>query len=100
MPHIKIAAPHSLGREEALRRVKEKAGQLRTAYQTDVPDAEETWEDNQGKFRFTLFGLQIGGTVTVDDQQVVVDTEVPMMAMMFKGQVEGRVREELSQLLA
>jgi hypothetical protein len=100
MPHISMVVAHQLPQEEAVRRIREKASEVRQANQDKVSDARDEWEGNKLSFAFSVMGMQISGTCEVEPSEVRIDVDVPLMAMMFRGPIERRAREELDQLLA
>lgn len=100
MPHISIVIPHHLTQEEALTRIKQKAAAIRQTYQNQVAGASDEWEENKLTFAFAAMGIQVKGNLVVEPHEVQIGVDVPMMAMMFRGPIERRAREELEQLLA
>jgi len=88
--------PHALGREEATRRIKE---QLPKA-QDQVTDLEELWQDHTLTFHFKAMGFKVGGILAVEDAAANLDLDLPLAAMMVKGIIEQRVRQELGTVLA
>lgn len=99
MPKLTMETPHELARDEAVRRLKEKFADAKDTYGSQVTDLREQWNDGTLSFSFKVVGMSIAGTVAVEDSAVKLDTELPMAAIMFKGMIEGRIREELSELL-
>jgi hypothetical protein len=95
-----METPHALGQDEALRRLREKFDSLRAKHGGDVHNLSETWNDHTLDFSFTAMGMNVGGTVKVEDRAVKLDAEIPFAAMLFKKAIEGRIREELGGLLA
>lgn len=100
MPSLKLETPHALGKEEALRRLKEKFSVVRGSFQDHVSDVTEAWDGDQFRFGFKALGMQVGGTVTVGDSDVKVAADLPLAAWIFKGAVEKQIRDELGELLA
>lgn len=100
MPRLTMQAPHALGREEALRRMKEKFDALRDAHGSEVSELREQWNENTFRFGFRTFGMEVTGTVAVEDAAVEVAADLPLAAMLFKGRIEDQIRAELDQLLA
>ena len=100
MANLVVAIPHVLGEEEALSRLQVRQHEVKSAYQQYLTNLEETWEGNSLRYRFSTFGINVRGTITVEPAQVVIRTELPMMAMMFKGAIEKQIREELGKVLA
>ena len=99
MPKLTTETPHALARDEAIRRLKERFGEARDTYGSQVTDLHEQWNGGTLSFSFKVVGMSIAGTVAVEDSAVKLDAELPMAAIMFKGMIEGRIREELNTLL-
>ena len=95
-----MEAPHSLGREEALRRLKDKFSLAKEAYQGQFKDLQEQWDDDSFTFGFKAAGMKVSGLVAVEESRVTLDARLPLAAMMFKGMIRQRVSDELNKLLA
>ena len=100
MPSLSLSMPHSLGQEEALKRLKAAIEKAKARNQGKVTNLKEDWKDNRLDYSFTNFSFNIKGEVTVDPDQVKLNGSLPFAAMMFKGKIEQTVREELGKLLA
>ena len=100
MPQLTMETVHSLGRDEAARRLKEKFDAVRDRYGSHVNELCENWTDHTFSFAFKAMGMGIAGTVHVDDASVRLDAHLPLAAMLFKGAIERQIQEELSGLLA
>ena len=96
MPHLSIQIPHTLGREEATRRIKQKAAEAAQ----QVTDLEEQWHDYTLSFCFKAMGFGVSGTLAVEDAAVKIDVDLPLAAAMVKGMIEQRLREEIAGVLA
>jgi len=99
MPRLTMETSHTLGQEEATRRLKEKFDIARRDHGDQVSDLHEEWTDHTLAFGFKSMGMKVEGTVKVGDDCVRLDTKLPMAAAMFKGMIETRVRGELGDLL-
>lgn len=100
MPKIAMSLPHALGQEEAVRRIQERFQAISQTYQGQIQDLQEEWNGNTMRFAFRAMGVSIRGNVQVEPAEVQVETELPLMAAMFKGAVETQLREELKKILA
>jgi hypothetical protein len=100
MPKISMTTTHSLGREEAARRLKEKFDAVRQRYGSHVNNLEENWKDHTFSFSFRAMGMGINGIVHVDDNAVKLDAHIPLAAMLFKSSIERQISQELGGLLA
>ncbi|OHB67973.1 MAG: hypothetical protein A2V70_09775 [Planctomycetes bacterium RBG_13_63_9] len=99
MPRVTLESPHSLGQEEATRRLKEKFSFVKDAYGDKLTDLHEQWSGNTLTFGFKAAGMKVAGTVTVGQSQVSLEAKVPLAAMMFKGMIQKKVSEQLGDLL-
>ncbi len=95
MPRLSLQIPHTLDREEAVRRIKEQIPKVRG----HVTDLDEQWQDHTLNFHFKTMGFKIGGTLAVEDKAANLDVDLPLAAMMIKGTIEQKVREGLGTLL-
>ncbi|NQT39586.1 MAG: polyhydroxyalkanoic acid system family protein [Planctomycetes bacterium] len=100
MPRLSMSHPHSLGREEAMRRLKEKFDATVAENEGQLKDVEAQWTDAGLTFGFKAMGFAVSGTVGVREGAVDVAVELPLAAMMVRGMIESRLRGELETLLA
>ena len=99
MPRLTMETSHTLGREEATRRLKEKFDIVRRDYGSQVSNLHEEWTDHTLSFGFKSMGMKVEGTVEVGGDCVKLDTKLPMAAAMFKGMIKTKIRGELGNLL-
>lgn len=93
-----VSIPHSLGREEAMRRLK--TGLSRAA--TSVPMLsvdEERWEDNRMVFRVRAMGQAAAGHVDVADDHVRVEVVLPWLLQRFAEAAQAMIRSRGDRLL-
>jgi len=99
MPQLSMEVAHSLGSDEALRRLQNKFDQVRRQYGDSVGELTESWRDGRFEFGFQTMGMHISGQIEVADTAVRLNCELPWAAAMFKGMIESRIRSELGDLL-
>ncbi len=93
-----VGIPHSLGREEAMRRLK--TGLTRAA--TSVPMLsvdEERWEDNRMIFRVRAMGQAAAGHVDVAEDHVRVEVVLPWLLQRFAEAAQAMIRSRGDRLL-
>ncbi len=100
MPRFTMETSHSLSREEATRRLKEKFITVRDRYGSHVDNLNENWTDHTFYFAFKAMGMGVTGTVQVEDASVILDVRLPLAIMLFKSAIERQIRQELNGLLA
>jgi Putative polyhydroxyalkanoic acid system protein (PHA_gran_rgn) len=93
-----VSIPHSLGREEAMRRLK--SGLTRAASSVPVLKVdEERWEDNRMIFRVRALGQAAAGHVDVADDHVRVEVVLPLLLQRFAEVAQAAIRNRGNLLL-
>jgi len=101
MPSFNSEIPHELGKEQAIGRLKKFTELIRAKFKDQVSNFEESWsEENTLDFSFKSFGFKLGGKITVEEELVKLDGDLPFAALAFKGKIEKEFREQLSKALA
>ncbi len=100
MPKIALAISHKLGQNEATDRLKSRFRSIKEQFGQKINNLEEAWEGDTLNFRFTTFGLSIGGSVASEPSAVRVSAKLPMAATMFKRTIEQTIRDELTKMLS
>lgn len=93
-----VSIPHSLGREEAMRRLK--TGLSRAAARVPILSVdEERWEDNRMIFRVRALGQAANGHVDVAEDHVKVEVTLPFLLQRFAELAQAAIRERGKLLL-
>ena len=93
-----VSIPHSLGRQEAMRRLKD--GLSRAASSVPVLKVdEERWEDNRMTFRVRALGQAAAGHVDVADDHVKVEVVLPWLLQRFAQAAQAAFRNRGNLLL-
>lgn len=100
MPKLSINVPHALGQAEAIRRLQSRLDEAKAAYADQVKDLQANWEGNTLRCQFQVLSAAVAGTVRAEPDSVQVDADLPLIATMFQGTIEKRLRDELTNLLA
>jgi hypothetical protein len=88
MPKISLSIPHQLGQEEAKRRIVRLITENRAKAFDGVSAVAEEWNGYVNTFSFRAKGFAIDGKVEAQAAQVVVEANLPFLAMPFKGRIE------------
>lgn len=99
MPSINTSVPHSLPRDEACSRLKRLLEYMREQYGDQYRDVTEEWTENVLNYAFKTSGMRIKGTMSVEPDKVDIRADVPLTAMMFKGQIEKTIRQQVEKVL-
>jgi hypothetical protein len=100
MGQLVIEVPHSLDREEAMRRLKDKFASAMAEQGDRVNQVRHEWNGHTLTFAFQALGMAVSGTVAVEQKVVKFVAELPFAALLFKRTIEERLRQEAGALLA
>ncbi len=93
-----VSIPHSLGREEAIRRLK--TGLSRAASSMPVMSVdEERWEDSRMNFRVRALGQAVAGNVDVAEDHVRVEVVLPWLLQRFAEAAQTAIKNRGKLLL-
>ncbi len=100
MPRIETAVNHSLGAEEAKRRLDDLMTLIRRDYSDMVSDLKGGWEGETLNVSFRAYGFNISSNVNVEPNRVAVRGEIPFAAIAFKGKIQQTIVSKLEEILA
>jgi Putative polyhydroxyalkanoic acid system protein (PHA_gran_rgn) len=100
MPGMTIEVPHSLGNEEAKRRIEGLLGDVKREFGDRITDLEEKWTGDQATFSFRAMGFGVSGTLAIEPSLVRLSGKLPMAALPFRGRIEQVIRERATALLS
>lgn len=97
---MRIAIPHSIGKDEARRRIRERSGEI-TNFVPGFASVSTAW---QGEDRMNLtvgaMGQEMTGAIEVGESEVAFTVELPaplsFVEPMIRSQIEAKGRKLLS----
>jgi len=93
-----VSIPHSLGKDEAIRRLK--SGMARMLASVPLVKVDEpTWIGDQMSFRLRALGQVASATVDVTDDKVRLAVSLPLILKQFAARVQGAITQGTRQLL-
>lgn len=93
-----VSIPHSLGRDEAMRRLK--TGLSRAAANVPVLSVdEERWDDNRMSFRVRALGQAASGHLDVEDKVVRLEVTLPWLLQRFAEAAQVAIQKRGQLLL-
>lgn len=98
---MRVALPHSLGKEEVRRRMHKHAGEIGNFFPAGLASVTTAWptEDHM-TINAQVMGQSIPGSVLVHDNEVVIEMDLPLLLSVMKGPLEAAVKKEGGRLLA
>lgn len=96
---ITITAPHSLGVEEARKRVAERLAKLQRDYVSKVAHSEIAWEGDVADVRVVALGYQASARITVLADMLRIEVQLPWMLAALAGKVRELVARNADEAL-
>ena len=100
MPGFKTTVPHQLGQAAAVEKLKGFLDQIKERYAKEISEIEGNWSDNVLTYELTTYGIKIDGTLTVDEELVTMEGNLPFAAMIFKGKISNQIKLALEKAIA
>ena len=100
MSKIEMSIPHSIGKDEALNRIKKLLGNVQTRFSGQLKDVKQEWNDNEGSFSFSVMNMPVSGKLTVNNGEVSLDGKLPLAASFFQGKIKEVIMEEAKKVLS
>jgi hypothetical protein len=97
---ITIDVAHQLGRDEALRRARERAVQLKSDYGHWLQATEEVWSHDRGEFKVGAAGQTIRATLCSDEASLRLTVELPFVLALLSGPMQAFFQNEGARLVA
>jgi len=93
-----VSISHSLGRDEAIRRLK--TGLARAASSLPIVKIdEECWDNNRMIFRLRAMAQAVSGIVDVEDDHVRVEVTLPWLLQRFAEAAQAAIKQRGTLLL-
>lgn len=99
MPAIDFTLPHNFEPDEVVSRLKSFLSKVRERDDAKFQLKSEAWEGHDLKCSFSSFGFAMDADMQVLPKELKFHLNIPFAAIMFKGQIEQRLRDELGKLL-
>src|SRR5947208_12089986 len=103
---VTVTIPHSLGKDEARRRIETGFGQLRQQMSGGVAGAlggmvkfQEEWHGDRLSFEGTGLGQKMTGRLDVRDNAVDIQLDLPEILAALADRITGKLKEVGQKLL-
>jgi hypothetical protein len=94
-----VSIPHTLGREEAARRLKSGFANARRNLASMLTIHDDTWSEYRLSFRLTALGQNADGTIDVADDHVRLELALPWLLAKFADKFTPAIRKEAQLML-
>lgn len=91
---VTVDIPHNLGKEEAIRRLKNGFGQMRSSFGEKFAVLQDNWAGDHMDFEASLLGQKTSGKVDVAEDHVHLEIELPWVLAMLADKAKALVRKQ------
>jgi len=94
--------PHSLGKEEARRRIQDGFANVRNKMTAGMPgifSSAERWEGDRMHFECSAIGQKVVGRLDVRADEVYVEVDLPPLLAAIADRIRGVLTTETRKLL-
>lgn len=98
---MEVAIPHTLGREEARRRLRENSHKMADSFPGGMAEVTTRWSgEDRLDLAIAALGQSLTGHIDVADAQVVLSVDLPPALGFIRPIVEGAIRQQGQKMLA
>jgi hypothetical protein len=97
---MRIALPHSLGREEARRRLQTRSGEIAGLFPGGMAEVAVSWpHEDKMALDVTAMGKTVAGAVEIGEREVAFVIELPAALSFVEPLVRGAIESKGRKLL-
>ena len=89
-----VMIPHSLGKDEAIRRLKAGIANLHEQFGDKLTRIEDTWTGDHLDFRVSALGQGVTGALDVTNDQVRLELQLPWVLAVFAEKAKGLIQKQ------
>lgn len=98
---MRIALPHSLGKDEVRRRLKAREGEIGGMFPGGMADVAVTWPgEDRMNLDVTAMGKTITGRVEIAEAEVAFEIDLPVALSFAEPMVRAALEQKAQKLLA
>jgi hypothetical protein len=94
-----VSIPHHLGKDEAVRRLKDGIVYLKTSQANRISVVEDNWIGDRLDFLVAALGQNASGSIDVSEDQVTCSVNLPWMLAMLADKARTLIQKEGTLLL-
>jgi hypothetical protein len=99
---VHVNLPHSLGKDEARKRIDEGFGRMRQQMTSGLAGMlafQESWEGDRLNFEATSLGQKLTGRLDVRADAVDIEVDLPDFLAALAERIQGSLKKEGQKLL-
>jgi Putative polyhydroxyalkanoic acid system protein (PHA_gran_rgn) len=94
-----VSIPHSLGKQEAIRRIKDGLGTVKSQFGKVLIVQEESWAGDELQFRVAALGQLAIGTIDVEEDCARLEVTLPWLLARATEEIQRAIRSQGTAML-
>ena len=95
MPIVSVSVPHQHNPDDVRQRAQPYIEKMVDDFEGHDLDLE--WTGNRADFSFKSLSFKITGNAEIDEANITVNVDLPIMAMIFRDKVEKAITKNLTR---
>jgi hypothetical protein len=95
---MKVSFPHGTTKAIALEELKAHSSRLLARFGSEASELQQEWQENKLTFSFKARGFPISGTLSVEDEQIELEVELPLLARLMEGPIRDRAVQVMEEI--
>ena len=91
---LTVSLPHSLGREEAKKRIQHGMGQAQASLGNGLATIDAPWSGDRMDLRLAVMGQTVTGHIEVMDESVRLEVQLPWALRLFADKAKGVIESQ------
>ena len=96
---VTVIVSHRVGKDEAIRRLKDGLGQMKEGLGAMIAIEQQTWEGDTLRFHMRALGQTAAGTIQVLEDSLRIDVSLPWLLARAARSVLPILSKEATRLL-
>jgi Putative polyhydroxyalkanoic acid system protein (PHA_gran_rgn) len=94
-----VSIPHSLGTQEAARRLRQGVGQMKSQFGDKIVSLEDQWAGDRMDFQVATMGQTVTGHLDVMEDCVRVEVQLPWVLEKIAEKAKSFIRKQGTNML-
>lgn len=99
---MRIDYKHNLTKQQSYEKINKLLPELQAQYADKISNPKWSWNSDNSKMDFSMeiMGFDVSGNIDVMDKKLVMEGDLPLIALPFSDKIEDMITAKLKEILA
>jgi hypothetical protein len=99
---MRIDYKHNLTKQQSYEKINKLLPELQAQYEDKISNPKWSWNNDNSKMDFSMeiMGFDVSGNIDVMDKKLVMEGDLPLIALPFSEKIEDMITAKLKEILA